>query len=170
MTRPDRSRGPSSQLNLKSIDLVQVSKFIRLNYSLINPQQFRIHKFYGRRWCSADSGRKQDKSGHALRQVGKFTSHRAHSGLDGLERSGLRRSLIMRRRTGLDRLDNGGPRDLQPLRDARVWNSLSRQPANKCPVFQCDHPSILGVHFSPSKLSSSQASSTPSEIISRWDT
>ena len=54
-------------MNLKSIDLVQVSKFIRLNYLLINPQQFRVYEFYGRRWCSADCRGKQDESGHAFR-------------------------------------------------------------------------------------------------------
>lgn len=42
---------------------------------------------------------------------------------------------------------------LTPLRRRQL---LRQQP----PAIQCDHPSILGVHFSPAKLSSFQAAST----------
>jgi hypothetical protein len=47
-----------------------------------------------------------------------------------------------------------------PFSDAGVRDALRRQPSNQCPVFQGDHPSIVGVHFSPAKLSSFQAAST----------
>ena len=80
---------------------------------------------------------------HRGRHVRRLGQQRPHVRLELGERRRPRRSYVARRRIRVHRLDDRGPRDPQPLSDARLRHPFRSQPPDQRPVLQSDHTPIV---------------------------